>query len=86
MAHTITKDNLFRPMPPKPQSKAEITDSTSRAIIEAEAEKRDAKTRRLRQARLEMEALQAASDPAKDRARKAAKRFALHRTARALDR
>ena len=38
------------------KARAEITDSTARAIINAEAESRDAKTRRLRKARLQREA------------------------------
>ena len=38
------------------EARAEITDSTARAIINAEAESRDAKTRRLRKARLQREA------------------------------
>jgi len=49
----ITAENA--PLKPKP-SKAEITDNVARAIIGAEIERRDAKTARLRLARLEAEA------------------------------
>ncbi|WP_157015546.1 hypothetical protein [Mesorhizobium xinjiangense] len=72
----MTKDNLFRPMPTKSQSKAELTDSTARAIIQAEADDREGKTRRLRQARLQMEARQPAPAAVKHRIAKKAKRFA----------
>lgn len=37
----------------KSETKAEITDRTARAIIDAEAARRDAKTEKLRQARME---------------------------------
>lgn len=59
MTGTITKDNLFRPSGSKAETKAEITNHTARAIIAAEAELRDAKTARLRQARLASEAVAA---------------------------
>ena len=52
----ITQGNLFKPKPSKAESKADITNDTARAIIGAEVERREAKTARLRQARLEMEA------------------------------
>lgn len=52
----LTKDNLFRPSKSKAESRADITDRTARAIIDAEAEGREAKTMRLRQARLKAEA------------------------------
>ena len=58
MTDTITRENLFRPVPKTPRSKAELTDSTSRAIVQAETDSREAKTQRLRQARLQMEARQ----------------------------
>ena len=45
------------------QTKADITDSAARAIIEAERAKQDAKTARLREARLAMEAEAAAAEP-----------------------
>jgi hypothetical protein len=64
MSAIITKDNLFRPARSKAETKADITDSAARAIIDAEAEKREAKTERLRKARLKMEAEQAAASDA----------------------
>ncbi|WP_137387584.1 hypothetical protein [Rhodoligotrophos defluvii] len=70
MAVAITKDNLFRLVRPGPQTKAEITNSTARAIIQAEADSREAKTRKLRQARLQMKARQPKPAPAKGRGRK----------------
>ncbi|WP_113154843.1 hypothetical protein [Nitratireductor sp. OM-1] len=71
MTDAITRDNLFRQVPKKPQSKAELTDSTSRAITQAETDSRQAKTQRLRQARLQMEARQPQPVPTKGRAKKA---------------
>lgn len=44
MTDTITRENLFRPVPKTPRSKAELTDSTSRAIVQAETDSREAKT------------------------------------------
>ena len=75
MTVATTKDNLFRPVRPDPQTKADITNSTSRAIIQAEADSRDAKTQRLRQARLRMEAQQPKPAPTKGRGRKVAGRM-----------
>lgn len=60
MSGTITEHNLFKPRPSKAESKADITNHTARAIIGAEAERREAKTARLREARLEKEATRAA--------------------------
>ena len=56
MSRVITQDNLFRPVRSKAETKAEITDQTARSIVGAEAERRDAKTARLRKARLASEA------------------------------
>ncbi|WP_309083145.1 hypothetical protein [Chelativorans sp.] len=65
MTQTITKDTLFQPAPTRAQSKADLTNSTARAIIKAETDAREAKTLRLKQARLEMEARRPAPVPAK---------------------
>jgi hypothetical protein len=81
MTEAITEDNLFRPMPTKPQNKADLTDSTARAIIQAEANDREAKTRRLRQARLQMEAQRPEPAPVKRVPATKAKSSASHRTA-----
>jgi hypothetical protein len=61
MTAIITKDNLFRPTRSKAETKAQVTDNAARAIIDAEADSREAKTERLRKARLKMEAEQAES-------------------------
>ena len=69
----ITRHNLFRPKPSKAETKADITDHAARAIVDAEAEGREAKTARLRQARLEAEArLADNAAPTKPRRAKAA--------------
>jgi hypothetical protein len=73
MSSVITEQNLFRPAPSRAETKSDITDKTARALIEAEADSRDAKTARLRLARLAMEALQPAIAPAKPRAKAASK-------------
>lgn len=57
MSGIITGHTLFRPKP----SKADVTNHAARAIIGAEAERREAKTAKLRQARREAEAKLAAS-------------------------
>lgn len=49
--------------PSKQESKAQTTDAAARAISDAEAAKREAKTLRLRAARLKAEA-ETSSDPA----------------------
>lgn len=74
MSRSITEHNLFKPKPSKAETKADITDNTARAIIGDEAARREAKTAKLRQARLEHEAkLAALPPPAKTRAGRAAK-------------
>lgn len=56
MSRAIDEQSLFKPRPSKAETKADITDHAARAIIGDEASRRDAKTARLRQARLESEA------------------------------
>jgi hypothetical protein len=63
MKGIVTERNLFRPKPSKAATKADITDHAARAIISVEIERREAKTARLRQARLESEAQQVATPP-----------------------
>jgi hypothetical protein len=67
MSGIITERNIFKSRPSKAESKAEVTNHTARAIIGAEAARREAKTARLREARLENEATQAAEPPPKQR-------------------
>ncbi|MFC6487042.1 hypothetical protein [Nitratireductor sp. GCM10026969] len=75
MSRSATKDNLFKPKPSKAETKADITDHTARAIIGDEAARREAKTARLRQARLENEAKSSTTPaaPGKPRRSRAAK-------------
>lgn len=60
MSRSITKDTLFTPKASKAETKADITNHAVRTIIRDEAARREAKTAKLRQARLENEAKQAA--------------------------
>lgn len=52
MTKRVTKENLFKPSKSKSETKADITDSAARAILDAEAAKRRAKSERLRAQRL----------------------------------
>lgn len=63
MNNIIARHSLFRPTRSKAETKAEITDHQAREIIQAEAQQREAKTAKLRQARLESEAKKAARQP-----------------------
>lgn len=59
--------------PNRQESKAQITDATARAILDTEAAKREAKTAKLRAARLAQElAQQAESAPPKSKAKRKA--------------
>jgi hypothetical protein len=71
MSTPVTKENLPGPVPSKAETKSEITTRTVRAMLDAEVESREAKTAKLRKARLAMEAAQPAPAPGKTR-RKAA--------------
>ena len=61
MDRAVAEHSLFRPKPSKAETKADITDHAARAIIGNKAALREAKTARLRQARLENEAKLAAA-------------------------
>lgn len=61
MKITAAAEAAFKPN--RQESKAQTTDAAARAIIDAEASKRDAKTAKLRAARLAMEAEQPAEAP-----------------------
>lgn len=52
MTKSLTEQTLFRPLPRRASTKADITNEASRAITSAETEQRNAKTARLRAARL----------------------------------
>lgn len=62
MSDKVNEHTLFKPVKSNAEAKADQTDQTARAITNAEAEQREAKTARLRQARLEREA-KAAEEP-----------------------
>lgn len=58
------RQNPFRPVGSRGDSKAQTTDQAFRAIVSADAKRREAITAKLRQARLEQEAKAAAEAPA----------------------
>lgn len=64
---TATKEEFFNPAKLSSRDKAAATDHTARAIIAAEASQREQKTERLRQLRLEREAVQASTEAAPKR-------------------
>jgi hypothetical protein len=66
-----TKDAFFSPTKMNALQKAESTHLAAMAIIDAESVARDKKTERLRQARMEREALGPAEEPTKRRKGKA---------------
>jgi len=67
MSDIVSKDNLFRPAMSKAESKAEVTNRTAWDMLNTEAARREAKTARLRAARLASEAAVAA--PAREKRR-----------------
>lgn len=74
MNRDLAAHSLFKPKPSKGESKAEITDHAARAIIDDEAARREAKTAKLRQARMEYEKQLAATPiPTKTTTRKPTK-------------
>ena len=79
MADNTNQDNLFRVPRSRAELKADATNTEARRMIEAEAANREAKTARLRKARLEKEAEETAAAPEKKpatRKRAAAKKKA----------
>lgn len=69
MSGTTNKGAPHVPMQARARAKAEATDEAARAIIDAEAERREAKTARLKQARLAQEAATVAKPAKKPPAR-----------------
>jgi hypothetical protein len=61
MTGTINKDNLFMAVRSKAGAQVDSTTRNVRAIVEAEAKQREAKTAKLRQARLARDARETAS-------------------------
>ncbi|RCS24706.1 hypothetical protein DUT91_04300 [Phyllobacterium salinisoli] len=54
MSKKITRDNLFKPT--RSESKSATTDNAARNILDTETSRREAKTARLKEARLAKEA------------------------------
>lgn len=74
-----TKDTLFRPVPSRTETKADVTDRVAREIIQSETDRRHALTEKLKAARLAQEAAAAEAEPVtKSRSRKPAKTAASH--------
>lgn len=61
MSISLMTGAVFKPKPSRSESRADVTDHAARTIIAAETERRDAKTAKLRQARLEREARELAT-------------------------
>jgi hypothetical protein len=61
---TIGTLGAFMPSKSKSETKADVTSQAAKNIIDAEVAKRDAKTARLREARMAREALEASADSA----------------------
>lgn len=55
MGDTVPENNPVKPRQSKAETKADVTNNAAKAIIGAEVERREAKTLRLRKARLEKE-------------------------------
>lgn len=77
MKQSINKHTLFQQPRSKAESKADVTTSNARSIMDAEVKKREAKTQRLREARLALAASEdAPAAPAKKAARRPARKKA----------
>lgn len=63
MGRGIAERSLFKPKASKAETKADTTDHAARAILRDEAARREAKTARLRQERLDNETKLAAAKP-----------------------
>jgi len=59
----LTKTTLFKDTPPRAETVMDKTSRVVKGILETEAEKREAKTQRLRKTRLEREAATSAQEP-----------------------
>lgn len=74
MDGTANQPKRTQPGRSRAETKAEITNSIARRIIEAEAKARDAKTEKIRKARLEHEARATKAAPGASRGKKTLKR------------
>ncbi|MDX8433679.1 hypothetical protein EN858_11190 [Mesorhizobium sp. M4B.F.Ca.ET.215.01.1.1] len=63
-------EGIFKPKPTAIETKQDATTRAARQIIDGEAAERERKTERLRQARLAMQAVEAASPAARSPAKK----------------
>ncbi|RVC62047.1 MAG: hypothetical protein EOS65_15320 [Mesorhizobium sp.] len=63
-------EGIFKPKPTAIETKQDATTRAARQIIDGEAAERERKTERLRQARLAMQAVEAASPAARAPAKK----------------
>lgn len=63
MGRGIVEHSLFKPKSSKAETKADVTNHAARAIISDEAARREAKTAKLRQQRLDNETRLAAAPP-----------------------
>lgn len=70
MARSVTRDNLFATPLNKAEAKGDMTTRVAQSIIDTEVAAREAKTARLKAARLAMEATQEPLAIAKKPARK----------------
>src|SRR5688572_6785356 len=84
MAKTIEARGIFAPTPSRQDSKASITNSVARSILETEAKQREAKTARLRALRLKKEA--ETPPPPPKAAKPAPRKRAIKATAKAAPR
>lgn len=69
-------DGIFKPKPNSSELKSDLTTRVARQILDGEKAEREAKTERLRQARLARETAAAAATPAKPKAARAKRRAA----------
>lgn len=66
-----TINAVFRPKSSRQEAKADVTTRVAREIMDAEVARREAKTERLRQARLLREEAEAAAEPVRTKRTKA---------------
>lgn len=74
MSNIITEATLFKPARTATESKADATTNAARAILDDEVVRREAKTARLREARLAMEAEAPAKEAPRAKPRKTARK------------
>jgi len=70
MRHQPVPEGIFKPKPTAGETKQDATTRAARQILDGEVAERERKTERLRQARLAMQAIEAASPAASSPAKK----------------